>query len=318
MFRRRGRRTRDMMKQGGNNRVLETIFLITMVSLGWGLSFLALALLMEELAPMQVLAARWTITALIFLVLVLLGRIRINLRSRNVLFLFLAGLSEPCAYSILEAYGIKMTSASVSAIFVATVPSMTLILGILFFRHRADKKLVAGLVLAFLGVAIATVFSPTFSMSGTRTGMVLMTLAVVAASMYSLSSARASEDFDATAVTAMMAFEGAFLFDIICLAQGYGLGTFLLPFSSWKLFGGFLFLSVGCAFASYVCYNRLLSYIEAALATNVVGSLSTVIGVVAGVLVTGDVWGWYTVVGLAVTLAGVWLSGMRMKDDLGA
>ena len=190
-----------------------TIFLVAMVSIGWGVAFISLATLLKVLAPMQLLACRWTITAVLFLILIAAGRIRIRLRGRkNVPFLFLAGLFEPCAYSILEAYGVKMTSASTSAIFVATIPCMTLILGILLFRNKADWKLVASLIITFAGVVVATFFSPAFAMGGTRAGMLCMTAGVVAASMYSLSSKKASGDFDASTVTAVMAFEGAILF----------------------------------------------------------------------------------------------------------
>ncbi len=293
-----------------------TVFLIAMVSIGWGVAFLSLAILLEVMAPMQVLAARWTLTALLFLFPVLAGKIQVDLHKKNVIFLFLAGLFEPCAYSILEAYGIKMTSASISAIFVATIPSMTLILGIILFKHRADLKLVISLLLTFVGVVIATFFSPIFSASGTRAGMLCMTFGVIAASMYSLSSKKASADFDAASVTATMAFEGAILFNIIALCQGYGLNTFVIPFTSGKLLINLLFLGVFCAFASYFCYNRMLQYVEAALANNIVGSLSTIIGVVCGIMVMGDIWGWYTLIGLGITLVGVWLSTMRMKDDL--
>lgn len=293
------------------------IFLIAMVSIGWGIAFISLATLLQHMAPMQLLAARWGITAFLFLILIVTGRIRIRLRGkRNLVFLFLTGLFEPCAYSILEAYGVKMTSASISAIFVATIPSMTLILGILLFRHRADWKLVLSLMVTFLGVAVATIFSPMFSIGGTRAGMVCMMLGVIAASMYSLSSKKASADFDASTVTAVMAFEGAILFNIIALCQGYRLDTYLLLFSDWRIMAHMLFLAVFCAFASYVCYNRLLQYVEPALGNNIVSSLSTVIGVVAGILIMGDIWGWYTVLGLAITLAGVWLSSMRMREDL--
>lgn len=293
------------------------IFLIAMVSIGWGIAFISLATLLQHMAPMQLLAARWGITAFLFLILIVTGRIRIRLRGkRNLVFLFLTGLFEPCTYSILEAYGVKMTSASISAIFVATIPSMTLILGILLFRHRADWKLVLSLMVTFLGVAVATIFSPMFSIGGTRAGMVCMMLGVIAASMYSLSSKKASADFDASTVTAVMAFEGAILFNIIALCQGYRLDTYLLLFSDWRIMAHMLFLAVFCAFASYVCYNRLLQYVEPALGNNIVSSLSTVIGVVAGILIMGDIWGWYTVLGLAITLAGVWLSSMRMREDL--
>jgi len=299
-----------------NNNMGFTVFLIAMVSIGWGVAFISLAILLEVMAPMQVLAARWTLTAVLFLIPVLMGKIKIDLRKKNVVFLFLAGLFEPCAYSILEAYGIKMTSASISAIFVATIPSMTLVLGIIFFKHRANLKLVVSLILTFLGVVIATFFSPIFSASGTRAGMLCMTFGVIAASMYSLSSKKASSDFDAASVTAIMAFEGAILFNIISLCQGHGLDTFIIPFTSGKLLINLLFLGVFCAFASYFCFNRLLAYVDAALANNIVGSLSTIIGVVCGIIIMGDIWGWYTVIGLGITLIGVWLSTMRMKDSL--
>lgn len=304
-----------------DNKLLFTIFLIAMVSIGWGVAFLSLAILLKHMAPMQVLAARWSLTALLFLCLIIFGKVRIDLSSfkgngRDVLFLFLAGLFEPCAYSILEAYGIKMTSASISAIFVATIPCMTLILGIILFKNKADAKLVASLLITFVGVVFATFFSPAFSVGGTRIGMVCMFFGVIAASMYSLSSKRASARFDAATVTAVMAFEGAILFNIIALCQGHRLETFKIFFTDWTLMINLLFLGVFCAFASYWCYNRLLHYADAALANNIVSSLSTVIGVAAGVIVLGDFWGWYTIVGLAITLAGVWLSTMRMKEDL--
>lgn len=292
------------------------IFLIAMVSIGWGVAFISLAVLLRHMAPIQLLAMRWTITASLFCLLFLTGRIRLRLRGKkNLAFLFLAGLFEPCFYSILEAWGVKMTSASISAIFVATIPSMTLALGILFFRHRADAKLVISLILTFLGVAFATVFSPLFSLGGSRAGMACMMAGVIAASMYSLSSKKASADFDAATVTAVMAVEGAVFFDLLALIQGYGPESFLL-LADGTILAHMLFLAVFCAFASYVCYNKLLHYVEPALGNNIVSSLSTLIGVAAGILFMGDLWGWYTVAGMLITLAGVWLSTMRMRDDL--
>ncbi|MDO4869877.1 MAG: DMT family transporter [Bacillota bacterium] len=290
------------------------LFLVAMISIGWGIAFISIAMLLQDMAPMQMLAARWTITALIFLLLIVTGRMKLNLKKgKSLVFLFLTGLFEPCAYSILEAYGVKMTSASISAIFVATIPSMTLVLGILFFRHKADARLVLGLLITFAGVVIATVFSPAFSLGGTRMGMLCMMLGVIAASMYSLSSKRASADFDAMTVTAMMAFEGAICFNIIAFLKGYRMETFTILFTDWSIMANMLFLAVFCAFASYLCYNKLLNYVEPALGNNIVSSLSTVVGVVAGIIVMGDLWGWYTIVGMSITLAGVWLSSMRMK-----
>ena len=300
-----------------NHKMTLMIVLIVLITLGWGLSFISLAMLLKEMAPMQVLAARWGITAALFVILIATGRIHIHIKGRGkITFLILTGLFEPCTYSVLEAYGVKMTSASMSAIFVATIPSMTLILGIILFRHKADIKLVLSLFLAFAGVAVATLLSPTFSMSGTRTGMMCMVLGVIAASMYSLSSKKASENFDASTVTAVMAFEGAILFNAITIFQGHGIDTYAFLIHDWYLMGHMLFLSLFCAFASYICYNKLLNYVEPALGNNIVSSLSTVVAVVAGIIIMGDIWGWYTIVGMLITLTGVWLGSMIMRDSL--
>ena len=299
-----------------NRNLPRTIFLITMVSLGWGFSFLFLGILLEVMAPAQMLAVRWTFTALEFLVLILIGKVRIHLKGKNLIVLLLPGLCEPCAYCILEAYGIKMTSISVSAIFVATIPCMTLVLGILFFHKKGDRRMLTGIILAFLGVFISTLFSPNFSLGGTRIGMICMLLAVIACSLYSLTSNRASTEFDATTITAVMAFEGAVMFDIILFCQGYGLDTFLLPFSDMKILINLLMLTVFCAYASYICYNRLMGCVEPALGNNIVSSISTIIGVVSGILIMGDSWGWYTIIGALITLVGVWMSSMLLKDSL--
>ena len=117
------------------------------------------------------------------------------------------------------------------------------------------------------------------------------------------------------AVTCVMAIEGAVLFNILSFAQGYGFETYLLPFSDPVTLAHFLFLALFCAFASYTAYNRLLSYIDPPVASNITGSLTTVVGVAAGILFSGDIWGWYTVCGMSVTLIGVWLSSRCMTRD---
>ncbi len=278
---------------------------------------MAIALLVKVMEPFQLLAARWALTGLFFLALILTKKIKVKLdfHKKSTLFLLCTGLFEPCAYDILETYGIKMTSPSVSAIFVATIPCMTLIIGMLFFRYKTDSKLTISLIITFVGVVIATFFSPNFSVGGTRLGMLLMLFAVVVARLYSLFSKRASQDYDATSITTVMVIESAIVFNIIALLKGYGLKTYLIPFESLSALGSLLFLSFFCAFASYFCYNKLLSYSNPALANNIVSSLSTIIGVITGILITHDVWGWYTVIGLLITLIGVWMSGRQMQDD---
>ena len=56
--------------------ISELIILVAMVSVGWGVAFVSLAKLLQVLPPMHLLAARWGITAALFLLLILTKRIR--------------------------------------------------------------------------------------------------------------------------------------------------------------------------------------------------------------------------------------------------
>ena len=73
-------------------------------------------------------------------------------------------------------------------------------------------------------------------------------------------------------------------------------------------------VTVPVAITLAVLHVLIISLIMAINTTS--GSLSTIIGVVCGIIIMGDIWGWYTVIGLGITLIGVWLSTMRMRDDL--
>ena len=50
-----------------------------------------------------------------------------------------------------------------------------------------DQQLIISLIITFVGLAIATIFSPIFTADGSRVGVICMTFGIIAASMYSLS-----------------------------------------------------------------------------------------------------------------------------------
>lgn len=279
----------------------------------WGLSFTVMKILLNILDPMQILALRWLIAAVIFGVMVCMGKIRINLRSRLLKYALLAGLMEPCIYSILEIYGVDLMSASLSALFIATIPCMTLLIGAMLFHKTINRMNAIGIILAFAGVFIATVFVPGFSLSGTALGVIVMIGAVVSAVFFSFWNAKASEEIDAKAMTFIMAVMGAVSFNIICLFMGCGAGTYTAAFTDWRVALGILFLGVGCSVFGYFAMNKLLALIDTSTANSLAGNLTTVIGVIAGIFIAGDSWGLGTIIGMLLTIAGVWLSSRTIE-----
>ena len=129
-----------------NNRMKKSVAygLVMVVSVFWGMSFIVLTQLLKWLGTMEILALRWTLASVIFACLIGAGRIRINLRGKNMKFLLLTGLTEPCIYSVFEIYGLKYSSASISSIFIATIPCATLLVSILFFHKKPGRKYSSG------------------------------------------------------------------------------------------------------------------------------------------------------------------------------
>ena len=288
--------------------------LILVTAVFWGLSFIFMNRMLEYMEPLQVIAGRWTLAAIIFLILMLAGKVRIDLHKKKVKYIFLCGLLEPGLYSVFETYGLKYTSASISSIFIATIPVMSLIVGVLFFRRKTNGTGILSIVLAFTGVVTCTVFSPAFSLDGDLRGYFFMVAAVVMGAVYGFFSAEAGEEYGAMEVTATMAFMGCVLFNIECLIAGYGLSTYRIIFTHPDVLGCTAFLGIFCSIICYAAFNRVMASMDVALANNMSGSLITVVGVAAGIFIAGDPGGLYTIIGLAVTLAGVWLSSRAERE----
>ncbi|NLD11055.1 DMT family transporter [Aminicella lysinilytica] len=290
--------------------VNKSLIFVLFVFLGlfWGMSFFATTVALELLTPIQILAIRWAVSALIFLVLIAAGKIKIKIKKGSFRFLLLTGLLQPCVYSIFETNGIAMTSTSESSIFIATIPCATLIFGAAFFNRKVNYKVVLSIIIAFAGVVICTVFSPDFTLSGKGSGYLMLLGAIVTGGLYSHSSSKAGETYNTLEVTAVISIMGGIFFNVISLAKGYGFSGYAACFSSARMTFSVLFLGVCCSCLCYLIFNYVLSKMKPAIATNISANSTTAVGVISGVLFAGDPSGWFTIVGLALTITGVWLS----------
>ena len=77
----------------------------------------------------------------------------------------------------------------------------------------------------------------------------------------------------------------------------------------WSL----IYLGVGCSFGAYLIFNYTLSRLRADLATCIQTNSITVVGVAAGIIWGGDSRGWYTVVGMLMTIAGIIIASRDAK-----
>lgn len=274
----------------------------------WGWSFFATTVVVKIASPIEVITVRWMIAAAIFLVLIAAGKVRIDLKRKETKLLMLTAFLQPFMYSLFETPGIKFTSTSESSIIISTIPCFTMILGVILFKRKITPLMIASIVIAFTGVTICTVFSPAFSLGGKWYGYALLFGATSISGIYSNLSAGLSKVYNPLEITAVMAIMSGFGFQIINLFMGNGFSCYGKLFSDPAPAVAILMLGIFCSCICYILLNVGLSRLHPAVATNFSASISTSVGVLSGVLAAGDPFGWFTVVGLTVTLTGVILS----------
>lgn len=288
--------------------------LVPLCALMWGLSYLGTSVTLKHLEVMELLALRWTVSALLFAVLIALRIVKVNFKGKNVKLVLLVGILQPCIYATFETLGVKYTSTSESSIFIATIPLMVLLISAVVLRQKTSKRTISAIILAFLGVLVCVYFSPDFSIGGKGIGYIFLMGAVMSGALYTLCSSKASAEFDALEVTFTISVMGAICFNAISFAMGNGVRGYALCFTDSSVLAGVLFLGVCCSCLCYLIFNYVLGKLPTTIGTNLVANSVTAVGVLSGCLFAGDPFGWYTVVGVALTITGVCLASTGSQE----
>ena len=291
--------------------LLYTLFVV--LALLWGLSFLGTKVALVELDPVELLAVRWGMSLVLFCLLIGLGIIKVSYKGKNIKLLALAVLMQPCIYAILEAWGINLTTSSESSIFIAVVPLMVVLESFIFLKQKVSRRTGLGIIIGFAGVVTSIAFSPEFSTGGKFTGYLCLLGAVTVGALYTLLSNRLGKDFSTMETSFGLAIAGGLFFNVLSLLQGNGLHPYKVFFAGGQTMWAVIYLGVGCSFAAYIIFNYNLSRLKADLATCIQTNSITVVGVAAGILFGGDKWGWYTILGMLMTITGIVIASRDVK-----
>ena len=193
------------------------------------------------------------------------------------------------------------------------IPLAVVVLNAAFFKAQVSKRTTFAIVLAFSGVVVSVALAPDFAVGGRFLGYACLTGAVLAAGIYAIIANKVGQEYSPIEFTCVMAIMSSLWFNLLSIVQGNGLNGYVAAFSDWKILLCVLMLGVGCSFGAYLMFNYTLSKLPAELASCIQANSTTVIGVIAGIALGGDTWGWYTILGLGMTIAGVVMSSMDVE-----
>ena len=239
----------------------------------WGFTFLASRIAQDYGTPFVLLFWRFALAFALLNLLRLTGRFPVRLRGRRLWPALLAGLFEPVLYFPCEQYGLRLTSTSFSGVMVALIPLCSLIYGAVFLHEKATWRQV-GTVFAGAGYIVAC-----RACSGSFTA------------------------FERTYITCGMGAAAFFVLSV--LEHRRDLSAVVLPMTHAPFALAIVFLSVVASVLSYLALNRALEVLPVARTAALI-NFSTVVSVLAGVLLLREPFGWVSAAASAAILVGIW------------
>ncbi len=271
----------------------------------WGFSFLASKMGQASASPLIVLMYRFDIAALVMGLLWLQKRPMIRLKGKKVASLLLLGLCEPVIYFLGEQYGLKLTNSAFSGVMIAVIPIVTMMMAAIFLKEKPTV-----LQWLFSAVSIAGVAAITLMAGGQGQiqplGVALLTVAVFAGSAYSVISKRISSDYSAYERSLVMQLMGAVFFTLLAVIENRNdLSKLVTPILDSGFIFAALYLSLGASVLGYLLFNYAVSHAPMA---NVISlsNLTTVLSVIAGVMLLHEPFSLGSAAALAVILLGIW------------
>lgn len=294
-----------------NIRRLLPIFSLILAMLLWSSSFVALKLAFRGYHPMQVIFGRMFIASLCFVVFIPAFR-KLNWRHRDIKYLLIMAVCEPCLYFLLEAKALELTSASQAGMITAMLPLLVAILAWSWLKEQVSRQTLSGFSLAIAGAVWLSLASETSANApDPLLGNFCEFLAMVCAAGYTVSLKHLTSSYPPLFLTAFQAFVGSLFFFPFLLLPGVGFpGTWETTPALAVIYLG-TFITLG----AYGCYNYSVSRIPASQAAGYV-NLIPVFGVILGILILGDSLNLQQWLACGLVFCGVWLSSYGHRTPM--
>lgn len=282
----------------------------------FGLSYVFTKQATNVASAFAFLGWRFLIAAVFMSLCVAVGLIRVNFKGRKLRPLFIVALCNPAIYYIGETVGIGNTTASESGVILACIPVASLAASTLILREKPKKTQVIGIVITLIGVVI-TVFAAGVQSSLSVVGYLFLFIGVISYALYAVFVDKAG-GFTGAEITYVMMIAGAILFGTIAVIEGFCTGTMpelvTLPLRETGFLVAILYSGICSSILGFILSNTAIALIGVNRTASFIG-ISTVVAIIAGILLLGESFSLFQLAGAAVIIAGVYIANTKLQKQ---
>ncbi|MHC1732780.1 MAG: DMT family transporter [Bacteroidales bacterium] len=270
----------------------------------WSFSFVWFKIANRDYDPIAIVFIRLCI-AIVFLssFLWITGKFK-KVKKEDRKYFFLLALFEPFFYFLGESFGLTYVSSTVGSVIISTIPVFAVIFAWVIYRERLRLINYLGVILSFAGVIIF-ITNNTGNIEMNPRGLALMFLAVVSAVGYNMVLHRLTHEYDPVTIVNIQNIIGAVLFLPLFLI--FDLKELLETGFVAESFGSIILLAIFASCGAFVLFAYSVRHLGISRA-NIFSNLIPVFTAVFAFFIVGDRLTVRNGVGMAVVIAGLFLS----------
>lgn len=274
----------------------------------FGFSFLFSKIALQYTVPTVLIAVRFTVAFLVLHLVVMIGK-RLNyfsfsLKGKPKRDIVIMVICQPLIYFIAENYGIVFTSSAFSGIIIALVPIAGILCDIMIMHAKVNVLQIVCALISIVGVFFTTIGAT--DMNSSLKGVIVLLIAVVAGALFYAFSKRAGVNYNPLERTYVMFATGSVVYSILALIQCRNDYDKLIigPFMQGAFWQSIVYLSIVSSVIAFLLLHFSSNYISVSQAT-IFANLTTVISIIAGIMILHENFTWQQGMGAALILISV-------------
>ncbi len=207
------------------------------------------------------------------------------------------------------------SSSSEAGIIQAAIPIFTMVFAAYVLKERPTWTQKGFTVLSVAGVMFIFVMKGVDVESASLKGSLLILLSALSSAMYNTAARKMTQRFKLTELTYIMSAIGFVVFNAIALVRHGAagtVGTYFLPFREPGFVLAIVYLGVLSSLVTSFLSNYTLSRIEA-FKMSAFNHVSTIVTMIAGVVILNESLAWYHLAGAVCIMIGVVGSNINLE-----
>jgi drug/metabolite transporter (DMT)-like permease len=273
----------------------------------WSMTFIWFKLANKVFPPFSIVLIRLVISSVILLTGAIFIRRLQKIERRDWKWIILLAVFEPFLYFIGESLGLTIISSTQAAVIIGTIPLLVPVGAYLFFREKLSLLNMAGIIISFTGLLIV-VLKRGFAFNVNPTGVMLLFLAVFSAVGYTLMVRKLVVRYNPYSLVTYQNILGIiFFFPLVAVFEFESLIS--VDVTNRALISLFCLAIFGSTLA-FILYNYSIKNLGASKA-NIFTNIIPVLTAVFSFYILNEEMSFRKVTGIAVVLAGLFLSQLK-------